>query len=372
MSDCVIIGAGPGGLAVGGALAQRGRTAVLLEAEDAVGARWRGRYDRLRINTSSLTSFLPGRRFPLRYGRWPSRDQLVAYYEAYARDHGLDVRAGVRVERVDREGDGWIVRSPGGAFAARSVVVATGKDNVPRVPEWPGREGFAGRVLHSAEYRSPAPFRGQHAVVVGAGSSAVDVALDLLEGGAASVAVSVRRVPHLFRKAMGPVPSDLAMVASSRVPHPVVDAVVPRLRRLTIGDLAPYGLPAPEDRFTERVLVEGMIPVIDPGGFVPAVKRGDVRIVGAVEALDGDAVVLAGGERHEAQVVVACTGYDRGLERLVGHLGVLDDRGRPHARRGLHFIGQTDELTGNLRQIRLDAKRIAAAVAADGTGIMRA
>ena len=371
MNDCVIIGAGPGGLAVGGALAQRGVSAVLLEAEDAVGARWRGRYDRLRINTSSLTSFLPGRRFPLRYGRWPSRDQMVAYYEGYARDHGLDVRTGVRASVVEREGDGWIVRSSSGDVAARSLVVATGKDNVPRVPRWPGRESFSGQVLHSAEYRSPEPFRGQHAVVVGAGSSAVDVALDLLEGGAASVAVSVRRAPHLFRKAMGPLPSDLAMVASSRLPHAVVDAVVPRLRRLTIGDLAPYGLPAPEDRFTERVLVGGMIPVVDPGGFVPAVKRGDLRILPAVEALDGDAVVLAGGARHEARVVVACTGYDRGLEPLVGHLGVLDDRGRPHDRAGLHFIGQTDELTGNLRQIRLDAKRIAASVIATGNGIMR-
>lgn len=236
MSGCVIVGAGPGGLAVAGELSRRGLSAVVLEAEEAVAARWRTRYDRLRINTSSVTSFLPGRRLPLRYGRWPTRDQMIAYY------------------------------------------------------------------------RSPAPYAGRRVVVVGAGSSAVDVALDLLEGGAASVTVSVRRPPHLFRKAMGPIPSDLAMVASSRLPHAIVDAVVPRVRRMTIGDLAPYGLPAPEDRFTERVLVEGMIPVVDPGGFVPAVRRGDIRVIAPIEALDGDAVLLADGTRHETDAIVAATG----------------------------------------------------------------
>ena len=358
-----MIGGGPAGLAVAAEVGRRGGDCVVLERGSGPGASWAQRYDRLRINTSALTSFLPGRRFPRSEGRWPSRDGLLRYYERYARDQGLDVVTHTTARRVDRGDEGWRVATDKGTHHAEAVVVATGKDHTPRIPAWPGRDAYRGRLMHSAEYRNAEPFAGRRVLVVGCGSSALDIAVDLHEGGATSVAVAVRTPPHLQRRALAGIPTDVFAVALDRFPTRVIDTTARVARRIAFGDLTPYGLPFPQDRFSERVLERGMIPTIDPGPFVPLVKRRAIRIVPAVERLDATGAVLAGGAHHAADAIVAATGYDRGLEPLVGHLGVLDGKGHPvGGLPGLHFIGFTDVLTGNLRQIRLDAAAIAKAV----------
>ena len=393
MERCVIVGAGPGGLGVAAELRRRGVRAVVLERGAGPAERWRGRYDRLKINTSALTAYPPGGRFPLRYGSFPTRDQLVEHYERYARVNAIDVRARTEAVRIDRDGDGWIVRTraagtagsapPGTAASAtlraRSVVVATGKDGAPRIPPWPGRERFAGEIVHSGAYRNARPFAGRRVLVVGAGSSAFDICIDLVEGGASSVALSLRTPPHLTRRAVGGLPTDLVAIAIHRLPRPVIDGVAGTVRRLSYGDLTEHGLPFPDDSFSARVLDRGMIPTVDPGAFVPALKRGDIRIVPPIERLDEDAALLAGGTREPVDAVIAATGYDRALEPLVGHLGVLDRRGNPTAppgthpsgAPGLHFIGFTDVLTGNLRQLRLDARRVARALCQGSTSPRR-
>ena len=363
----MVIGGGPGGLGVAAELGRRGQRAVVLERGAGPAARWRTRYERLRINTSSLTSFPPGARFPLRFGRWPTRDQLVAHYERYAREQGIDLRTGIEVRRIDRAGDRWLVRTSGGDVAARTVVVATGKDGAPHVPDWAGRDSFGGELIHAADYGSAEPYAGRRVLVVGAGSSALDICVDLVDAGARAVMLSIRTPPHLVRRAVGGLPTDLIAVAVQRLPRRVIDRLARGVRRISFGDLAEHGLPLPDDPFTVRVLERGMIPTIDPGPFVPAVRRGAIRIVPAVDRLGTRCAVLADGTREPADAIVAATGYRRALEPLVGHLGVLDDRGHPFVAGhdelpqapGLHFIGFTDVLTGNLRQLRLDARRIA-------------
>jgi putative flavoprotein involved in K+ transport len=365
MVECAIIGAGPGGLGVAAELRRRGVRAVVLERGSGPATRWRERYDSLRINTSSLTSFPPGGRFPLRYGRWPTRDQLVEHYERYAAAHGLEIRAGVEVRSVGRDREVWVLRTSAGELRAQNVVVATGKDGRPAIPAWPGRAAFGGELVHAAGYRNADPYRGRRVLVVGAGSSAVDICVDLL-GAASSVTLSIRTPPHLVHRAVAGLPGEVIAIAVQRLPRPLIDRMARAARRLEFGDLSPHGLPLPSDGLTARVLDRGMIPTVDPGSFVPAVKRGDIRVVPAVDRLDRDGAVLADGSRAPADAIVAATGYGRGLEPLVGHLGVLDERGHPppdgrSALPGLHFIGFTDVLTGNLRQLRLDARRIARA-----------
>ena len=159
MRDVAIVGAGSAGLATASLLRRSGIEPLLLEAGPEPGAAWRGRYDRLRLHTPRLLSGLPDRRIPRRYGRWVARDDLLAYFRDYAA--GLDVRTDTRVNRIDRDGDTWRLDLDGEAVSARAVIVATGYNGAPFVPDWPGRGTFAGELIHSSAYRNAASFRGR-------------------------------------------------------------------------------------------------------------------------------------------------------------------------------------------------------------------
>ena len=149
----VVIGAGPAGLASAAELRRRGVPVIVLERAEAVAASWRGRYDRLRLNSSRWLSQLPGMRWPRGTGVFPGRDDVVRYLEAYAERGGVEVRVNTLVDRIDRDPEGWTVRTPSGDVAASQVIVAAGYDHTPDIPAWPGRESYRGRLLHAAEYK---------------------------------------------------------------------------------------------------------------------------------------------------------------------------------------------------------------------------
>jgi putative flavoprotein involved in K+ transport len=104
------------------------------------------------------------------------------------------------VERIDRAGSGWAVRTRDGIVEADVVVVATGYNRVPRIPRWPGRDGFAGTLIHSSEYRNAEPYRGKDVLIVGTGNSGAEIAVDLVEGEAGGVSISVRTPPNILRR----------------------------------------------------------------------------------------------------------------------------------------------------------------------------
>ena len=365
-SVCVV-GAGPAGLAAAAMLAKVGARVVVLERTE-VGASWTSRYDCLHLHTARWLSGLPGYPIPRSSGKWPSRDGVVDYLRAYAARSALDVRASVDVDRIDREDERWVVRSAGGDVDADRVVVATGYSNVPFVPDWPG--AFEGEIVHSTAYRNPEPFRGRRVLVVGSGNSGAEIAADVSSGGAAEVLLSVRTPPAIVRRDTAGIPTQLLGIASSHLPVSVADRVATTMRRIAFPDLAALGLPAPERPYSE-FLRRRVIPVIDVG-IVDAIRSGRVRVVADVERLDGEAVVLVDGSRAAVDVLVAATGFRTGLEPLVGHLGVLDERGVPlvHGAEelaeapGLHFVGYDVTLGGMLRVIGGQARRLAGVVAA--------
>jgi putative flavoprotein involved in K+ transport len=372
--DVVVVGAGPAGLAVAARLIRAGVEPVVLDAGPAAGHSWAAHYDRLRLNTVAWTSHLPGRRFPRRYGMYPTRDQVVAYLQGYVAGHLIQVSWKTVVGRIDPApatasgptAGRWIVRTSRGDVTARVVVVATGSCARPRIPEWPGLEDFPGDVLHSSGYREPSRWRGREVLVVGAGNSAGEIAADLIDGGASRVRVAVRTPPQLIPRRLLGIPTVYLAILTRRLPAVVGDTAVAVLRRLTIGDLSRYGVPTTRESLSRQYAERGVVPLSHPA-FVPLVRAGRIDVVPAVERFSAEGVHLAGGQVVTADAVIAATGFDNGLAELVGHLGVLDDRGRPRATGGaalpgadgVFVTGFTDPLSGNLREIRLDARRIA-------------
>ncbi len=309
---------------------------------------------------------------PRRFGRWVARDDVVRYLEKYAEHHKLEIVTGVEVFRVRRasDGAGWLLRASGGReLTGAAVVVATGFNHTPRIPDWPGRDTYTGEFRHTSEYRSAAPYAGRDVLVVGAGNTGAEIAVDLVEGGAARVRLAGRTVPHIVRRSTAGWAAQYTGIACRRLPVALVDRLARPLARISVPDLSAQGLPRPGTGLYSRVR-EGAIPVQDVG-LLDAVRDGRVEVVAAMDGFEDGKVLLADGTRIAPDAVLAATGYRRGLEGLVGDLGVLDARGRPvvHGARtprdvpGLYFTGFTNPISGMLRELALDAERIAKAVA---------
>ncbi|GAA3865619.1 NAD(P)/FAD-dependent oxidoreductase [Streptomyces lacrimifluminis] len=367
-----VIGGGPGGLAVAYALRAQGVRAVVLERGDRVGSSWRRHYDRLHLHTTRRLSSLPGLAMPRSFGRWVARDDVVRYLEKYAEYHELEVVTGVEVSRVERtaDGTGWLLHATGGReLTGSAVVVATGTNHTPRIPEWPGLDAYRGELLHAGQYRNPEPYAGRDVLVVGIGNTGAEIAVDLVEGGASRVRLSVRTAPHIVRRSTAGWAAQFTGILVRRLPVRLVDRLAGPMAKLSVPDLSAHGLPRPDTGLYSRVN-DGSIPVQDVG-LIDAVRKGRVEIVAAVEGFEDGKVVLADGEHLEPDAVIAATGYLRGLEDLVGHLDVLDARGKPvvngpHAPKnapGLFFSGYTNPISGMFREMAIDAVRIAKVIA---------
>ncbi|WP_405771523.1 flavin-containing monooxygenase [Streptomyces sp. NBC_01538] len=370
-----VIGGGPGGLAVAYALRAQGVRAVVLERGDRIGASWRRHYDRLRLHTTRRLSSLPGLAMPRSFGRWVARDDVVRYLDKYAEHHELEVVTGVEVSRVERtaDGTGWLLHATGGReLTGCAVVVATGTNHTPRIPDWPGRDAYLGDLLHAGHYRNAAPYAGRDVLVVGIGNTGAEIAVDLVEGGAARVRLSVRTAPHIVRRSTAGWAAQFTGIAVRRLPVRLVDRLAGAMAKVSVPDLSAHGLPRPDTGLYSRV-TEGSLPVQDVG-LIDAVRQGRVEIVAAVDGFEDGKVVLADGERLEPDAVIAATGYLRGLEGLVGHLDVLDAHGKPvvHGPRspknapGLYFTGFTNPISGMFRELAIDAVKIAKVIAKDG------
>jgi putative flavoprotein involved in K+ transport len=368
--ETVVIGAGPAGLATAAVLKRRGIQATILERSDHVAASWRKHYDRLHLHTVRWLSNLPGYRFSPKHGRWVSRDGVIGYLERYARHHDLDVRTGVEVSGLERGADGWALDTSEGPIQARFVVVATGYNHTAVLPDWPGRDGFAGELIHGQDYRNPDPYRDRDVLVVGSGNTGAEIAVDLVEGGAARVRMAIRTPPHILLREVNGMPGQVTGLVLRHLPLRVADAIAAGAAKMNVGDLSEYGIAKPPHGPVTRAVKEDVIPILD-AGLIDMLKQRRVEVVAAVTGFDGADVLLADDSRIQPDAVIACAGYARGLEPLVGHLGILGHKGRPTVHGGqthpdapgLYFIGYTNPISGMFREFGIVARRIARAIA---------
>ncbi|MFG3255326.1 flavin-containing monooxygenase [Streptomyces sp. NPDC048172] len=331
----IVIGAGQSGLAAAHALRGARLPFFVMEASDEAVGSWPRYYDSLALFSPAWFSALPGARFPGDGGRYPRRDEVVAYLRAYAERFNGEVRYGRRVESVKTApGGGFTVRTEDGSEdEASAVIAANGYFGNPYRPELPGATEFAGTVLHSSEYRTPDAFEGQRVVVVGGGNSAMQIAADL--AGVARVSLASR----------APLRWQAQRIAGKDLHW--------WLTRTGI-DSAPIG----------RWLGGKSMPIIDDGRYRAALESGNPDHRKLFSRLHEDGVEWPGGEREHLDAIVLATGYRPDMGYLAG-TGALDAEGLPLQRagisttvRGLGYVGleyQRNNASASVRGVGRDA-----------------
>ena len=373
--DILIIGAGPAGLAVAGCLVQRGLRPVLIEKAGQVGASWRAHYERLHLHTVKALSALPGLPFPREAPRYVSRQGVVDYLAAYARQHNIAPLFGEAALAITPAEGGWLTRSVSGReFVSRHVVVATGANNAPNFPAIAGQAQFPGRVLHSRDYRNAAPFAGQRVLVVGMGNTGAEIALDLAEHGVRA-SLSVRSPINLVLRDVLGRPTQVSSIMLSKLPTAWGDALATWLRNLTVGNLSRWGLRTADVSPLRQLREHGKTPVIDVGTLA-RIKTGEIVVHPGIDAMTPEGVRFVDSSEHRFDSAILATGYDARVDQLFpGAKPAFDATGLPLdvAGRGpfsgVYFVGfDIRQPGGLLRAIAAQAEQVAQAIAASRAG----
>jgi putative flavoprotein involved in K+ transport len=336
----VVVGGGQAGLVMGYHLKRRGEDFVVLEALPRVGDVWRRRYDSLRLFSLPRYASLPGWRIPA--STFPTRDEMADYLEAYAERFELPVRSGVRVERLCRDGSGFVLETSEGTIRADRVVVATGAHVRPRTPAFAAELDPEIRQLHTVDYRSPAQLKPGGVLVVGAANSGTDVALDT--AGTHKTWIAGRHP--------GQVPFDIDS-RGSKVAIPIVMFV---FRHVLTLRTKPGRKAYAESRGHGVNLVRNKLADLDAAG---------IRRLGRIEGVVDGKPVAAGGEVVDVTNVVWATGSTP--EHSWVHLpAAFGADGEPaHARGvatevpGLYFLGldfQFALASGQIQGLDRDAR----------------
>lgn len=369
-TNTVIIGASAAGLASAACLKRADIAFELLEKREHTGNLWRTAYDRLHLHTNRAISSLPYTPMPASYPRYPAREQVVQYLEMYQQEHDLHPRFGQAVTSVEQNTDGtWqTVTATGETYISQHVIIATGMTNSANMPTWQGMESFNGQIIHSTDYKNPEPYQGKRVCVVGFGNSAGEIALDLAEHGI-DVTLSVRGAVNIIPRDLFGVPILAVAIPMSLLPAKVADMLSAPMLRLTIGNYANTGLKPLPYGPNEQVKRDQSVPLLDIG-TVKAIRQNKIAVKGGIDHFTADSVVFKDGEQVEFDAVICGTGFRANLSAFLKDAHkVTDEDGNPEvsgeesALKGLYFCGFYVSPTGMLREISIEARKIARAIA---------
>jgi indole-3-pyruvate monooxygenase len=365
--DVVVVGAGPAGLAVSACLKRLGISFVILERAEHVGSAWRRHYERLHLHTDKARSALPFLPIPREYPKYPSREQVVTYLETYARRFDLEPKFGQSVDRAHFNEGLWHSQTADTVYVSRALVVATGFNGHPVIPQWPGQEAFSGEILHSSAYRNGAPYRGRRVLVVGFGNSGGEIAIDLWEHGA-KPSMSVRNPVKIIPRDLLGLPVLAIAIPLRQLPYRIADALTAPIIRLKFGDLRRLGLREVAGGPFEFMRSRSRVPLIDVG-TVGLIRRGQITVRPGIERFRGDGVEFVDGTKAAFDAVVLATGYRPAVNSFLdGVDAVIDAEGTPRSSGqstvmpGLYFCGFYVSPTGMLREISIEAPRIVSAI----------
>lgn len=347
--ETLVIGAGQAGLSVGYHLARRGRPFLILEARERIGDAWRERWDSLRLFTPARYDGLDGMRFPAPPHYFPTKDEMGDYLEAYAGRFDLPVRTGVRVERLSRSGDRFLVNAGERQYEADNVVVAMANYQKPWVPAFAAELDPAIVQIHSFNYRNPGQLREGAVLLVGAGNSGSEIARELAPHH--RIWMSGRDTGHL----------------PFRIGAPTGRLLVPLVLRGLFHRVLTVRTP-PGRRVRPRLLHQG-------GPLIRVLPRDLARLgvtrVPRTAGVKGGRPVLDDGRVLDVANVVWCTGFRSGFDWI--DLPVFRD-GDPEHRSGivadppglyfvgLHFLHALS--SAMIHGVGRDADRVARAIAA--------
>jgi putative flavoprotein involved in K+ transport len=324
--ETVIIGGGQAGLAAGYHLTRRGRSCVILDAEERVGDSWRKRWPSLKLYSPARVDGLPGMAFPAPPNSYPTGHEMADFLEAYAQRFDLPVRTGIAVDGLERNGTGYVVTAGGRRFDADNVVIATGvfQHEHPVIPDFAGELSPSIRQLHSADYRSPAQLQEGPVLVVGAAHSGGDIAYEVARAGYDTLlsGPDTGQIPFDIEGRMAPLLFPLLKFAATRV--------------LTVS--TPMGRKAKTAIRTH-------------GGPLLRVKRADLDAAGVERVHDrtvgaeSGKPVLADGRVADVANVIWCTGFRNDYGWIKFPVPMEDDgypaqeRGAVPSSPGLYFVG---------------------------------
>jgi putative flavoprotein involved in K+ transport len=337
MYEVIVIGGGQAGLATGYHLKRSGLNFLILEAGDQPTGSWSHYYESLKLFSPARYSSLPGFPFPGDPERYPCRDEVVAYLRNYANHFKLPIVTQAHVQQVSKStGSFQIITANGKQYETHSLIVATGSFNRPHVPQFPGQETFKGELLHSALYRHPLAYRGKRVVVVGAGNSAIQIAVELAQVAQTTL---TSRTPIKFQR----------------------QRILGRdihfwLKATGIDTLSlPHWKTAPNSRS-----------VLDTGVYQTAIQAGKPDYNALFLRFTPDGVIWSDGCPEQIDTVLFATGYEPNMDFLAD-LDVVDVDGQPQQRSGigklagLYFVGlsgQRSLASATLRGVGADAQYV--------------
>lgn len=364
-TNTLIIGASVAGLASAGSLTKAGIDYIIIEKHNQVAMPWRNHYDRLHLHTNKSLSALPYKKFPADAETYPERLKVVEYLDDYKKEMNINPMFNTEATSVRKEGGFWITDTTNGAIKSKNVIMATGPFGQARTINFKGMESFGGKIVHSSQYKTGKDYKGQKVLVVGFGNSGCEIALDLHEQGA-SPSMSVRSAVNVLPRDILGIPILQLGLLMAPLPPRLADKLNAPLMNLLVGDITKLGLKKLPYGPLEQIQKDQSVPLLDIG-TLKLIKDGNCTIYDDIDHISGKTVHFKDGKKQEFDAIVAAIGYNKGFEGDVvkvdksrfEDLNMSVNKQKYFGKDGLYFCGFWVSPTGQIREISLDAQKIA-------------